>query len=171
MPKTLADIDPSKGLLRLGLHLPVTLYRLHLGWLLGTRFLMLTHFGRKTGKPYQTVLEVVSYNRQTGECVIASGWGKKSDWYRNIIKTPQVQVSIGTRKFAAMAEQLSTLNAEKELLTYAQKHRMAFNELYQLMSPIPGETIEENCHNLAQNIPLIMLRPAVPDAVEKLPTE
>jgi hypothetical protein len=47
------------GLLRLGFKLPITLYRAHLGWLLGHRFLLLTHRWRTSGKIYQTVLEVV----------------------------------------------------------------------------------------------------------------
>lgn len=29
--------------------LPLVLYRLHLGWLLGTRFMQLTHVGRRSG--------------------------------------------------------------------------------------------------------------------------
>jgi hypothetical protein len=53
---------PPKGLLRLMLRLPIWLYRLRLGWLLGNRFLLLTHVGRKTGLPHQTVVEVVSHS-------------------------------------------------------------------------------------------------------------
>ena len=89
MRKSLFDLDPSRGLLRFGLRFPVVLYRRHLGWLLGDRFLMLTHIGRKSGQPHQTVLEVVRHDGQTGEYVIASGWRGKSDWYRNLQKTPQ----------------------------------------------------------------------------------
>jgi hypothetical protein len=35
-----------RGLLRVGLRVPLWAYRLHLGWLLGDRFLRLTHIGR-----------------------------------------------------------------------------------------------------------------------------
>ncbi|MBE3142614.1 MAG: hypothetical protein IMZ61_01640 [Planctomycetes bacterium] len=45
-----------RGLLRLSLRLPILLYKAHLGWVLGDRFLMLTHTGRKSGKPYQEIL-------------------------------------------------------------------------------------------------------------------
>jgi hypothetical protein len=55
MSKSLIDYDPSHGLLRFDLLLPLGLYHLNLCWLLGNRFLMLTHIGRKTGAPHQTV--------------------------------------------------------------------------------------------------------------------
>jgi hypothetical protein len=47
------------GWVRALLRLPILLYRLHLGWLLGHRFLLLTHVGRKSGLQRRTVLEVV----------------------------------------------------------------------------------------------------------------
>jgi len=97
MPKSLFDLDPSRGLLRVGLHLPIVFYRLHMGRLLGNRFLMLTHIGRITGTPHKTVLEVVDYDNQTGVYIIASGWREKSDWYRNLQKTPQVTVYVGRK--------------------------------------------------------------------------
>lgn len=38
-----------RGALKWGYNLPIALYRLRLGWLLGHHFLMLTHRGRKSG--------------------------------------------------------------------------------------------------------------------------
>ena len=45
MSSSLAATHPVRGLLRLGVRLPLVLYRVHLGRLLGERFLMLTHIG------------------------------------------------------------------------------------------------------------------------------
>lgn len=70
--------QPPKGLLRLMLRLPIWLYRLRLGRLLGNRFLLLTHVGRKTGLPHQTVVEVASHNGTKDRYVIASGWAEAS---------------------------------------------------------------------------------------------
>jgi hypothetical protein len=61
------------------LHIPLILLGLHLGWLLGKRFLMITYMSRKSGRSHQTVLEVVNHDKATGEYIIASGWGEKSD--------------------------------------------------------------------------------------------
>jgi hypothetical protein len=49
--------------LKLALGLPIHLYRYNLGRLLGYRFLLLTHRGRKTGILHQTVLEVILYDQ------------------------------------------------------------------------------------------------------------
>ena len=80
------------ALLRFGLHLPTWLYRMHLGWILGERFLLLRHVGRKSGKTRRNVLEVVSHDRVTNTFFVVSGWGHKADWYRNIHQQPQVEI-------------------------------------------------------------------------------
>ncbi len=53
------------GFLRLAFRLPIYLYRLNLGWLLGHRGLLLIHRGRKSGLLRETVLEVVRYDPAT----------------------------------------------------------------------------------------------------------
>jgi hypothetical protein len=67
------------GVLRLAFRLPIYLYRLDLGWLLGHRFLLLVHRGRKTSLLHQTVLEVVLYDPTIRESVVASAWGEEAD--------------------------------------------------------------------------------------------
>ena len=98
--------DPPGRFLRMVLRLPLWLYRLRLGFLLGRRFLLLTHTGRKSGLARQAVLEVVRHDRATGTYVVASGWGEGSDWFRNIQKTPNVVVTVGLEQFAAKAVRL-----------------------------------------------------------------
>ena len=159
MPGTLADTHPPRGLARLAARLPIWLYRARLGWLLGDRFLMLTHTGRKSGLPRRVVLEVVHHNKDTGTYVIASGWGEKSDWFRNIQKTPQVTIHAGSRRFEAVAVRLSLEEAERELLDYARRHPIAFRELAGLMAGQRLKGTPEDCHLLACSIPLVVLRP------------
>lgn len=150
--------QPPQGLLRLMLRLPIWLYRLRLGWLLDNRFLLLTHVGRKTGLPHQTVVEVVSYDSTDDSYVIASGWGEKSDWFRNIQKTPEVRVQVGRRSFQAHATRLSVAEAEEELLDYARKHPAAFRELAKFMVGDHLGATKEDCNRLAQSIPLVALQ-------------
>jgi hypothetical protein len=57
------------GALRLAFRLPIYLYRLDLGWLLGHRFLLLVHQGRRSGLLRETVLEVLLYEPATKESV------------------------------------------------------------------------------------------------------
>ena len=77
-----------KGALALGLRLPSYLYRFRLGRLLGHRFLLLTHRGRKSGLTGRTPLEVLHFDPRSRESVVLSARGKKADWYRNIEASP-----------------------------------------------------------------------------------
>jgi deazaflavin-dependent oxidoreductase (nitroreductase family) len=162
MSKILSDTDPSKGLLRIGVRLPVLLYRARLGWILGDRFLMLTTSGRKSDLPHQTVLEVVLHDQETDIYYIASGWGERSDWLRNIQKTPTVVVNVGLRQFEAVAIRLSQEDAERVLTDYACQHPHAARFLTRLMVGLQLDTTEDQNRSLAHSIPLVALRPVIP---------
>ncbi len=86
------------GLARRLYRAPIALYRIGLGFLMGGRFLMVEHTGRKSDQPRYTVLEVVRYDRDADTYVVASGWGERSDWFRNVTKTPDIYVSSGLRR-------------------------------------------------------------------------
>lgn len=150
------------GLLRFGLRLPIWLYRLHLGWLLGNRFLLLTHMGRTSGLPHETVVEVIRYDQTTDACVVASGWGSNSDWFRNIQKTPEVTIMLGSRKLTASAVVLSETEGAQELLDYARRHPTAFGEITALFTGQRISGTEENCRALARVIPIVAFRPTRP---------
>lgn len=99
-------IQSPRGLLRLLYRLPIFLYRIRLGWLLGKRFLMLSHTGRKSGVTRRTVLEVVRYQKEGPVYTLVSAYGKKSDWYLNIVQNPRVQVQVGRKRYDAIARPL-----------------------------------------------------------------
>jgi deazaflavin-dependent oxidoreductase (nitroreductase family) len=63
---------------------------------------MLTHTGRKTGRPRQ----VVHHDPDRQTFIVASGWGVQSNWFQNVQKTPQVVVQSGRRRCEATAERL-----------------------------------------------------------------
>jgi hypothetical protein len=73
--------ERPRGFFRLLMRLPIYLYRLDLGWLLGHRFLLVTHRGRRTGLLRQTVVEVLHYDPATRESVVLSALGERADWY------------------------------------------------------------------------------------------
>jgi deazaflavin-dependent oxidoreductase (nitroreductase family) len=150
------------GFLRAGLRVPLWFYRLHLGWLLGDRFILLTHIGRVSGRPHQTVVEVVRHDKATGVCVVASGWGARSDWYRNIQKTPRVTVTLGNRTWAAKAVDLSVSEAESSLRDFARRHPIAFRELATLIVGRHLASADQTSSQLARKIPLVALSPVWP---------
>ena len=108
---------------------PIYLYRIGLGPLMGKRFLLLNHVGRKTGKVRQAVVEIDRYDPATNTYIIASGFGAKSDWYRNLRKTPEVVIQVGNKKLKATAELLSPEQSAAEMVRYARDHPRAAREL------------------------------------------
>lgn len=147
------------GLMRLFLRMPILLYRVHLGWLLGDRFLMLTHLGRKSGLPRQVVLEVVHHDSYTGTYFVAAGWRGKADWFLNIQLNPAVQVTVGGRTFKASAQVMQLAEAANIFYIYALRHPLAFHEISYLMMGESLQPIEEDCLRLARSVPLVMLKP------------
>ncbi len=158
MPGKLTAKKPS-GLLRWFLRAPITLYKAKLGFVMGTRFLMLEHTGRKSGSPRFTVVEVVDHDEATDTWIICSGWGRKADWFRNIDKTPEVRVTVRTRTFPARAEVLAEDDAVRRLLAYAGKHPAAFSKLGNFMLGRALSPTDEDCRALAQEVPVVALRP------------
>ena len=60
------------GALRLAFRLPIYLYRLDLGWMLGHRFLLFVHLGRKSGLLRETVLEVLLHDPAARQSVVSA---------------------------------------------------------------------------------------------------
>lgn len=122
MPVQSKEIQSPRGFARLLWRLPIWLYRLHLGWLLQKRFLLLTHTGRKSGLPRKTMLEVIRFEKSRQEYTVFSGWGKRSDWVKNIEKTPQVTIQVGRHLYSAQAIRPAPEEAESILLAYARRY-------------------------------------------------
>ncbi|MGI9057582.1 MAG: nitroreductase family deazaflavin-dependent oxidoreductase [Ktedonobacteraceae bacterium] len=99
----------------------------------GSRFLLLTHVGRKSGLPRQSVLEVLGHDRSSDTYIILSGWGTRSDWVRNVEKNPEVFIEVGCRKIHARAEWLSSEEAEQKVLDYAKQNPLAIRILPRMM--------------------------------------
>jgi deazaflavin-dependent oxidoreductase (nitroreductase family) len=154
MTNSIVDRPPGKAL-RFGLRLPILLYRINLGWLLGDRFLMLTHTGRKSGLPRHTVIEVVSHDKKSDTYYVVSGWGEKSDWYRNIQKTPQVTVQSGGRKFQTTSEFIPVEKAIDIVNTYASEHPIAFNELSVVFFGERMKTVSDAPRRIAEKMPMV----------------
>ena len=68
--------------------------------------MLLTTIGRKTGKERYTMVDVLLYDRETDTYFIEVGFGKKSDWYRNIKANSIFEAQVRRRKFKATAEAL-----------------------------------------------------------------
>lgn len=87
------------------------------------RMLLLTHTGRKSGLARSTVLEVVE-SSERGPLVV-SGFGRRSDWYRNVIAHPQVGVDWAGQRFSARARELDENSAAQVFERYREQHPKA----------------------------------------------
>jgi deazaflavin-dependent oxidoreductase (nitroreductase family) len=133
MPEKIKDVQPPRGFVRLLMRLPIWIFRLHCSWLLGQRFLLLTHTGRKSGIARQTVLEVLQYQRASSIYYVLAAWAGKADWALNVEKTPDVVVTVGGRRFKARATRISPEEGERFILEYARQHPVARRVLPRLL--------------------------------------
>ncbi|WP_040788579.1 nitroreductase family deazaflavin-dependent oxidoreductase [Nocardia paucivorans] len=129
---------------------PIPLYRAGLGFLFGSRLLLLEHIGRKTGTRRFAVLEVV--DRPTPDrIVIASGFGTESQWYRNIRAHPRVRIWIGARRgVAATATPMSVDESAAVLARYAAEHPRAWKRLRATIEQATGASVD--------GLPMVLLR-------------
>ena len=71
--------------------------------LAGRSTLILTHYGRKSGKPYEVKIWFVV----DGDKVFIGTANVERQWVRNVQKTPRIKLSVGGEKFEAEAQFLS----------------------------------------------------------------
>jgi deazaflavin-dependent oxidoreductase (nitroreductase family) len=147
------DRPPGK-LMRLVFRAPILVYRSGLGWLMGKRLLMLTHTGRKSGQLRYAVLEIARHDEPSGVLLVPAAYGRRADWYLNILKTPEVVVNCRGRRLEVVAETLTIDAAADEFAVYAASHPRAAKNLGQMM----GISFEDP-GAVAEKIPLVGLRP------------
>lgn len=155
MTEGLIDRGRPSRWLRWFLRAPIWLYRLGLGGLLGGRFLMITHVGRRSGLARRTVVEVVSFDEASRTYYVCSGWGPGSDWYRNIQKTPDVEIHVRWRRFACRARHVEVDEGTRVLLDYATRNPMAWRKLSEAMigEPLAGDLA--GTRRLAEKAPML----------------
>jgi deazaflavin-dependent oxidoreductase (nitroreductase family) len=106
--------------------LPIYLYRLDLGWLLGHRFLLLVHRGRRSGLLRETVLEVLLYDPAARESLVLSAWGEEADWYRNVAASPALEVRTGGQRYVPQQRFLAPEENHAVIVEYSRRHPRAF---------------------------------------------
>jgi len=158
MTEKMKDVRSPRGLARLAWRAPVWFYRLGLGGLLGSRFLLLNHIGRKSGQARQNVLEVVRKDGKTQAYITASGFGEKSDWYQNVMAYPQVVIQIGNQQMNARAERFPLERATEEMLDYNRRHPAALRTLAGIIG-YKSDGSEADVRFLASVIPIVAFTP------------
>lgn len=154
-PAVGAIVAWAAGLLRVRwlVRAPVGLYRARLGFLFGSRLLMLEHTGRKSGARRHVVLEVVDRPRP-GTYVVVSGFGARAQWFRNVRANPHVRVYAGGHRPApATARLLTSDEATAALTAYAASHPRAWAAL----KPVLEATLGARISDQETSLPVIAL--------------
>lgn len=133
---------------------PIWIYKARAGALFGSRILMLEHIGRKSGEPRFVVLEVLDHPSPDAY-VVASGFGRKAQWFRNIEANPRVRVYAGSHApRPATARVLDQQQADRTLSAYVNRHRKAWDK----MRPVLEETLGVPITDTDTPLPLVELR-------------
>lgn len=156
--------SPRPGrILALVLRAPGRLYDWNAGWLLGQRFLRLTHVGRRTGTTHHTMLEVIGVRPAVGEFIVIAGLGPSANWYRNLQVHPALEVAVGTRRFRPQHRELDETEAVAVLADYERRNRLAAPVVRRVLSWLVGwhyDGTDAARHRLAKDLPVLALRPA-----------
>lgn len=144
------------GWRRLVARLPIHVYRAGLGGIFGGRLLLLHHRGRTSGKPRQVVLEVVAHDRAAGTWTLASGFGPRAAWYRNLRAQPDAVIQVGRRRYAVTARFLSSEEGGEVMARYAPRHPRAAAKLAGFMGFEVDGSID-GYRRVGERIPFVRL--------------
>ena len=141
---------------------PALLYDWNVGWLLGRRFLLLSHVGRRSGRRYRTVLEVVGSVPGSGEVIVISGLGRAADWYRNVQAAPAVEVVVGRDRFRPAHRELDEAEAIAVVADYERRNRWVAPVVRRVLSWLVGwdyDGSDDARRRLVRQLPLVAFRP------------
>jgi deazaflavin-dependent oxidoreductase (nitroreductase family) len=135
---------------------PRVAYAIGLGPLIGRHVLLLTTTGRKSGSPRVTPLQ---YEEIDGIFYVGSARGDKSDWYRNILANPKVEVRVKSHRFVGMAEAIDDVERVADFLEIriARNPRMMEN-LFRFVG-LPREPSRSQLEGYAANRTVVMIHP------------
>lgn len=130
--------------------------------MLGKRVLAVTHRGRKSGREFRTILEAMSFDRETGESVVASAYGPGADWYRNIRAEPALRVTTGRLDYVPQQRFLTADEARAAAERFCREHpfeaRLVPRVLPSIGAALPEET-DLTPPELLATLPMVAFRP------------
>jgi deazaflavin-dependent oxidoreductase (nitroreductase family) len=148
-------------LVKRALHAPNVIFDAGLGWIFGHRFLRLAHQGRKSGRRYTVVLEVVRW--RAGEATVVSGLGPQAQWLRNIQAGGALEIEIGRARWRPEFRMLSTEEATAVLADYERRNRAVapiVRHILSRLAKVPHDGTDAARVRIVEALPLVAFRPA-----------
>jgi deazaflavin-dependent oxidoreductase (nitroreductase family) len=150
------------GIGRWLLRAPTAIYAARAGRLLGHRFLLLRHLGRRSGRAHATVLEVLSWDGASREAIVMSGFGPRAQWLRNVLVAGEAEIEIGDERWAASVRSLGPSEAAAVLADYERRNRFALPIVRRVLSRLAGfkyDGSEGARRELVGRLPLVAFSP------------
>jgi len=148
--------ERPQGLTRSLYRLPISLYRLGWGGILGwLPMLVMTTRGRRSGAPRHVMVE---FRRHGSKYYVFSAWGERTDWYRNLLQHPRVTIQHGAHVFAADARPVQD-NAEalRALYLFTRNSKL-YERMFAGMSSAQAADLN-SLADVAQEFTLVRLEP------------
>jgi len=148
--------DLPKPILRLIKYPPQIAYRLGLGPVIGRLVLLLTTTGRKSGQPRVTSLQ---YEQVGDTFYLGASRGLKSDWVRNILANPEVEIRLKSHCFRATAQVITDTAPIVDFLELRLHNHPRMMHVMLKASGLSTPPTQAELQEYAQNIALIIVRP------------
>jgi deazaflavin-dependent oxidoreductase (nitroreductase family) len=135
---------------------PRIAYALGLGPIIGRFILLLTTFGRKSGRPRVTPLV---YQEKAETYLVAAARGPSSDWLQNLRVNPKVHVRVGARSFDGRAEIVTEPGLIADFLqAQIGRHPRMFGAILR-SEGLPPRPTREELEEFGPQRPMVVLRP------------
>lgn len=132
-------------------------YRRFLYRVVSGKILLLTTRGRKSGKAHTIGLQ---YELIGNAYYVGAADGDRADWYRNILKSPDVEVQVGAQKFTARAEVISDPRRIADFLEYRLKKHPLMLRLILRLDGLKGKLDRAGLVCYAEKLKVVVLSPA-----------
>jgi deazaflavin-dependent oxidoreductase (nitroreductase family) len=161
-PDSFEKVHRPSRLLKFVFDVPSLLYGWGLGWALGRRALAVTHTGRNSGRIYTTILEVIGFDNETKESIVASAYGTKADWYRNIQRQPAKRIQTGRLDYTPQQRFLSGVEAKEAAARFCEDHPWEAKLVPRVLPSIGAAVRAEpdaTPSDLLASLPMVAFRP------------
>ena len=118
--------------------------------------LLLTTTGRKTGRPHTIGLQ---YELIDGRYYLGAADGTRADWYRNILKNPDVSIQVGGNCITTTAMAVCDREEITDFLLYRLKKRPLMIGLILRLDGVKGKLDRSALENYAVKVGLVILTP------------
>lgn len=156
---TALDKRPGK-FLKFFFKVPIWMYKIGFGgferWF-GAQWMLITHIGRKTGKRYESMVDVMDYDKTTDTYYVEAAYGARADWYKNIQSSAVFEARVGRRKFKACAGALSTEGAS-DMLVQFYRSKPAYTRSVMAMAGVKFKD-ENDLRELGKKVTLLAVKP------------